>query len=80
MSKKRNKKKPNPVYLRGLEEGEMKGIAKTTKKIKTSIESFEKMEGVGKKTMDKLYEAFGIRLDITDEEKKELNIKWGRFK
>ena len=80
MSKKRNKKKPNPVYLRGLEEGEMKGIAKSTKKIKISIESFEKMEGVGQKTMDKLYEAFGIRLDITDEEEKELNRKWGRFK
>ena len=80
MSKKRNKKKPNPVYLRGLEEGEMKGIAKTTHRITDSIDKFSKMEGVGKKTMDKLYEAFGIRLDITDEEKKELNIKWGRFK
>ena len=73
-------RKPNPVYLRGLEEGEMKGIAKSTKKIKISIESFEKMEGVGQKTMDKLYKAFGIRLDITDEEEKELRRKWGRFK
>ena len=80
MSKKRNKKKPNPVYLRGFEEGEKTGIAKSTKKIKISIESFEKMEGVGQKTMDKLYEAFGIRLDITDEEAKELDRKWGRFK
>lgn len=38
------------------------------------------MEGVGQKTMNKLYEAFGIRFDITDEEEKELNRKWGRFK
>ncbi|HLR58886.1 MAG TPA: hypothetical protein VK094_00210 [Pseudogracilibacillus sp.] len=80
MSKKRNKKKPNPVYLRGLEEGEMKGIAKTTYRITDSIDRFSKMEGVGKKTMDKLYEAFNIRLDITDEEEKELQRKWGRFK
>ena len=80
MSKKRNKKKPNPVYLRGLEEGEMKGIAKTTHIITDYIDKFSKMEGVGQKTMDKLYEAFGLNRDMSDEEKKELNIKWGRFK
>ena len=79
MSKKRNKKKPNPVYLRGLEEGEMKGIAKSTKKIKISIESFEKMEGVGQKTMGKLYEAFGINTELSDEKEKELKRKWGRY-
>jgi len=80
LSKKRNKKKPNPVYLRGLEEGERKGIAKTTRTLTDSIDRFSEMEGVGQKTMNKLYEAFGLRTDIRDEEEKELNRKWGRFK
>ena len=79
MSKKRNKKKPNPVYLKGLEEGENRAISKSSRKILHSIKEFEKMKGVGPKMMKNIYEAFGINTELSDEKEKELKRKWGRY-
>lgn len=79
MSKKRNKKKPNPVYLRGVDVGLHRGIAKTSRKVVHSIEEFEQMKGVGPKMMDNIYKAFGLNRDMSDEEEEQLNKIWGRY-
>lgn len=72
-------KTKNPVFRKYFEEGERQGIAKSSQKIVASINAFAQMEGIGKKTLDKLYEAFDLNKDISDEEQAELDKKWGKY-
>lgn len=55
MSKKRNKKEPNPVYARGIEVG----IAKTNRYYLEAIKEFSETKGVGFITVMKLIDLMG---------------------
>jgi hypothetical protein len=57
---KKKRKKPNPVYLRGLEEGRKQGEQEALDKIYTYIKervmTIGEIEGIGEKTVWKIHQ------------------------